>query len=76
MSKKILIVDDDVLILKSVKRLLSEHGYEPTVLKDAQEAINMMRTQFFEAILTDVRMPSLDGVAFVKQVRRKQHSLL
>jgi two-component system probable response regulator PhcQ len=75
---RILIVDDDVLILKALRRLLiqtpctaGEKRYHLTVeiFESPFEALEKARHTAYDLVLSDYRMPEMDGVAFLKAVR-------
>lgn len=69
MAKNILVVDDEELITKSLLRLLSARGYNVTVAKSGQEALEKIKEADFDLIVSDVRMPEIDGIETIKQVR-------
>lgn len=69
MSKDILIIDDEELITKSLVKLLANEGYIPTVARSGQEALEKVRTTNFDLIICDVRMPQMDGIETIKQIR-------
>jgi len=69
MKKKILIVDDDSLVLKTLQNLLSRQGYEVVCAKSGEEAIRQAELDGFNLILSDVRMPGQDGIALLKKIR-------
>jgi DNA-binding NtrC family response regulator len=58
---KILVVDDEPSILLLVRLALSQAGHEVVTAPDAESAIEHCRAQCFDAVLTDVRMPGMDG---------------
>jgi CheY-like chemotaxis protein len=69
MKKRILVVDDEELITKSLLKLLGAQGYEVTVVRNGKEAIEKIKDSEFDLIISDVRMPDLDGVETIKQIR-------
>jgi len=69
MAKRILIIDDEELITKSLERLLNKEGYEVTVSKSGAEALEKIKETDFNLIISDVRMPGLDGIETIKQIR-------
>lgn len=69
MAKKILVIDDEDLITKSLQRLLSKEGYDTTVVKNGKEALGEVKKTDFDLIVSDVRMPELDGIETVIQIR-------
>lgn len=71
---KILVIDDDELILKSLAIILKKQGYECRVAKEAQEAIDYARNFEFDIILSDIRMPKINGVDAVKKIQEERIS--
>jgi CheY-like chemotaxis protein len=71
MAKKILVVDDDVLVLKTVKKLLEREEYAVDTAKSAKEAIEKLGGQEFNLIVCDVRMPDMDGIEFLEQIKKE-----
>lgn len=69
MAKKILVIDDEELITKSLLKLLEKEGYKATVARNGKEALELVKKNDFDLVISDVRMPELDGVETVKQVR-------
>ncbi|MGD9014716.1 MAG: response regulator [Candidatus Omnitrophota bacterium] len=69
MAKNILLIDDEELITKSLLKLLEVEGYRATIARSGQEAIEKIKEANFDLIISDVRMPGLDGIETVKQIR-------
>lgn len=70
MAKKILIVDDEELITRSLQKLLKKEGYDITISQSGQQAIERVKTQDFNLIILDVRMPQMDGIETVEGIRK------
>ncbi len=71
MLKNILLVDDEESIRKMVRAVLGEKEYAFTEASNGVEALEIMETQSFDLILTDVIMPDCDGIELVMSVRKK-----
>jgi CheY-like chemotaxis protein len=69
MAKKILVIDDEELVTKSLLKLLSNEGYGTAVVKSGKEAIEKVKEADFDLIICDVRMPEMDGIETIKQIR-------
>ena len=69
MPKKILVIDDEELITKSLLRLLGNEGYDVAVARNGSEALARVKESDFELIISDVRMPELDGIETIRQIR-------
>ncbi len=72
MGKRILLVDDEPLILKGLKYTLEQEGYETESAMDGEEALNKFETQSFDLVLLDVMLPKLDGIGVCQRIR--EHS--
>ncbi|NVO04504.1 MAG: response regulator [Rhodoferax sp.] len=71
--RKVLVVDDDPVVGKSFHRVLSQDkGYVVITAHNAAEALERMRDQAYDLIVTDIKMPGMDGVELAEQVRAKQ----
>ena len=69
MAKKILAVDDSAIIRQVEESVLKGAGYEVTLAVDGKDGLTKLAGTTFNLILTDLNMPNLDGVGFIKQVR-------
>jgi len=67
--KKILIVDDDRVVLASCKRILEAEGYAVSLTSSVKEALQMLEEKNFDLILVDVIMPEYDGMYLIGNVR-------
>ncbi|MDF2948948.1 MAG: zraR1 [Sedimentibacter sp.] len=68
---KILIVDDDADYRETYRMLLTKKGYEIAVATSAEEASVLMEKEFYPLIISDIMMPGIDGVEFLKRVKEK-----
>ncbi|WP_340007806.1 response regulator transcription factor [Paenibacillus sp. FSL K6-0276] len=69
MSKKILIVEDDVHISKIIKMNLNVVSYETMEVYDGEAALELVQQEKFDLILLDVMIPKLDGFALMERIR-------
>ena len=74
MENKILIVEDDATVSKLMYEFLSRSGYQAIITHSAEEAENVLEEEEIHIILTDVKLPGIDGITFTKKVK-KQYSL-
>ena len=72
MGKRILLVDDEPLILKGLKYTLEQEGYETDSAMDGEEALEKFAAQPCDLILLDVMLPKLDGLSVCQRIR--EHS--
>ena len=68
MIKKILVIDDEEIIIRSLSKLLEKNGYKVFVAKNGQDAIVMSEEEDFDLILADIRMPGINGVEAVERI--------
>lgn len=66
---KILVVDDDQGIRDFLEIMLSREGYEVTCAADANKALSRCKKEKYDLILTDLKMPKVDGIEFLKAVK-------
>lgn len=62
MSFRILIADDEKAIRESIKTVLEEEGYSTVVAADGKEALEMLKSQNIDIVITDIKMPVIDGI--------------
>jgi len=74
-SPRILILDDDTAVGELLGEMISMLGYRPTSCEDAHVALGMLEQQPFDAIISDFRMPGLDGREFHRQLQHRNPSL-
>ena len=66
---KVLVVDDDDLVLKSIAAILKRQGYDFRLAENAQQALDYASEMEFDIILSDIRMPAINGVDAVKKIQ-------
>ncbi len=67
---KILIVDDDPLVLKTVSRLLAAQGYQTATAESGKKAIELVSHEDFDMVMSDIRMPELDGIETIEIIKK------
>ena len=73
MAKKVLVVDDEKLIVKGIRFSLEQDGMEVTCAYDGEEALTFAREQQFDIILLDIMLPGLDGFEVCKKIREEKN---
>ena len=69
-GEKILVVDDNKVILTVVSKMLFLLGYEVSSADSAEKGLNVFRKSSFDIVLSDYDMPGMDGVAFACSVKK------
>jgi len=66
---RVLTVDDSRTILAMLHHTLSNAGFEVLQAEDGQKGLDVLRDQDVDVVITDINMPVMDGIEFIKQVR-------
>ena len=75
MTERILVVDDDENLLKSIKKVLRLEQYSVDTLINAQQAEEWLESESYQCLLLDVKMPVVNGMDLLKQVIHKYPAL-
>jgi DNA-binding NtrC family response regulator len=67
---KILVVDDDAIVIRSCSRIFESESMEVSAVSGADEALEILKKQSFDLLLIDVKMPKRDGLFLTKEVRK------
>ncbi|NQT33480.1 MAG: response regulator [Candidatus Omnitrophica bacterium] len=70
MSKKILVIDDEASVCSMLKKFLEMKGYAADIAVSGQEGIDRVRQNAPAIVLLDIRMPGMDGVEVLKEIKR------
>jgi len=82
MSKKtlepvhVLVVEDDLPIAQMLASILSDEGYQVDLTTNGRLALEKIQAKTYDLILTDLRMPDLDGVGLYRELERSQPELV
>lgn len=68
MSKKILVVDDEQSMRDTLRIMLEKEGFDISDAVDGREAIERCTNETFDLVLTDLKMPELDGIEFIEKL--------
>jgi DNA-binding NtrC family response regulator len=74
-TSRVLVVDDEKSILTLLEEALTQWGYQVTSAGTAADALNALRTQVFDAALTDVRMPDMSGLDLLREIKKRDESI-
>jgi len=70
MEGKILIIDDEPDILQFLNGLLTQEGYYVKSMSEGAKAIALLKSETFDIVITDIKMPDIDGLEIIKQVKQ------
>ncbi len=68
---KILVVDDEEIVLESCQAVLEEAGFEAALLPSAYTALKAMKQEDFTLLLIDVKMPEHDGMYLMQEIKKR-----
>jgi len=68
-SRSILVVDDELLIRDLLYDFFSGHGWQIAVAENGEKALEVMRARKIDVVLTDIKMPEMDGLALASRLR-------
>jgi DNA-binding NtrC family response regulator len=69
-NPRILVVDDEMIVCESCQRILEEEGYEVDISLSGREAFEKMKRNPFDIVITDLKMPGIDGMEVLRTFRR------
>ena len=67
---KILVVDDDAIVIKSCRRILEAEGFEVSTVPGADQALEAIKNSDFDLLLIDVKMPKHDGMYLMREIKK------
>ena len=73
--RSILVVDDDPAMRHLLSVILTDHGWEARAVASAAEALREIEARDLDLVLTDVRMPGMDGLALLREIQRLRPEL-
>lgn len=74
-SAAILVVDDDEVMRDLLRRVLERSGYEVMTATDGRDGVERLRGRKVDVTITDMRMPVMDGIAFIQMLVAEQPSV-
>lgn len=73
--RRLLLVDDEPMLLSAMARLLRRSGYEVDVAADGREALSCLARTDYDLVITDVRMPVLDGKGLLRRMHADHRAI-
>jgi CheY-like chemotaxis protein len=71
-SRKVLVVDDDPAVRKSIDRILSSKGYAVITAESGEEALRKLNEEKYDLVYTDIRMPGMSGLEVAEQIKARR----
>ena len=71
MKMKMMLVDDEERFLSTTQKLLSKKGYDVLTAASGGEALEKLRTGNVHVVILDVKMPGMDGIATLREIKRQ-----
>lgn len=71
-SRKVLVVDDDPSVRKSIDRVLTSKGYAVITAENGEEALRKLNEEKYDLVYTDIRMPGISGLEVAEQVKAQR----
>ncbi len=70
MGKHVLVVDDELKMRRLLQMAFEEEGHRVTLAEDGARALEQIRSESFDLIVTDIRMPQMDGLELLREIRK------
>ena len=74
-KQKALVIDDEQVVLDSVRKILTDENYEVDVSLSGREGLNWAIQKEYDIVLTDIRMPDIGGMRVLRDIKRANPSL-
>jgi CheY-like chemotaxis protein len=71
-SRKVLVVDDDAAVRKSIDRVLTGNGYAVITAENGEEALRKLNEEKYDLVYTDIRMPGMSGLEVAEHVKAQR----
>lgn len=72
---RILVVDDELVVIKSAQRVLNSEGYEVEGALGGREAILKLEQGDYDLVFTDLKMPEVDGITLIRWIKKARPSM-
>jgi DNA-binding NtrC family response regulator len=69
-KKRAIVIDDEQIVLDSVKKILSEEGFDVVTATGGGAGVSHAISEAFDIVLTDIRMPDIDGFKVIRDIRK------
>lgn len=73
-KKKVLAIDDERIVLDSIKKILDQEDYEIDLTQNSREGLEMALERGYDLVLSDIRMPDIGGMRILRDIKRAKPS--
>jgi CheY-like chemotaxis protein len=70
-KRAVLVVDDNVALAENIGEILCEEGFDAQVANSGTEALDRLTSGTFDLVITDMRMPGMDGLEVLRAIKRQ-----
>ncbi len=75
MKGNLLIVDDEIALSENMKELLEEEAHQIFIANNGAEGLEILKTQKIDCVVSDIKMPIMDGLKMIQQAREQGHHM-
>jgi DNA-binding NtrC family response regulator len=72
---KILLVDDEAVIRSTLREILEYEKYETAEASNATQALDMLKRQDFNVVISDIKMPGINGIEFLEELKKRENTV-
>ena len=69
MNERLLIVEDEVTLCESLRRVLMKDGYQVDAAGSAETALTLIRETSYDLVITDIVLPGIDGIELLRRIK-------
>lgn len=73
MKKTILLIEDEIELQQNLKEILEFNKFEVNIAENSNQAFQILNTKNFDLIISDIMMPHMDGIAFLKELKKNKN---
>jgi len=73
---RILVVDDEIVVCKSVKKILEKKGHKVDMVQSGKDALDLIDRELFDILIVDLKMPEIDGIEVLKRTKEKYPDMI
>jgi DNA-binding NtrC family response regulator len=70
MNEKILIIDNEPDILRTLDSILTKKGYQVRSTSESEQVISVLKSEHFDLVIMEIRMPGTDGLEVMRQIKK------